>query len=208
MDERIFKLTLITNKQNTPLNEYLAFINICARFGITCVQLREKELSRDELYYFGKKLLALLKPFSIPLIINDDLNLCLALQADGLHLGQTDGDIISARKKLGDKKILGLSCSSYEQICLANILPINYVGVGAIFATKNKKDAQIMGLDKLKTITTFSKKPVIALGGINEHNAYTVIKAGAHGIAGIAMFHNTKDPKNITKNLFNAVNNK
>jgi len=205
MLQKFYKLILVTNKQSNPLDKYLAFIAECAKSGITAVQLREKNLNFNELLAFGKQLKSILKPLEIPLIINDNIELALALDADGIHLGQTDGDIQQARQKLG-KKIIGLTVNSIEQIQAANTLPIEYVGVGAIFPSLNKTDVTtIWGLDELAYAATIAKVPVVAIGGINTANAHKVIQAGANGIAAIAAFHETKTPANTIKKLLNQV---
>ena len=100
-----YKLMLVTNKGNRPLQDYLNFIALCAKSGITSVQLREKKLTFNELVEFGKELQAILKPLGTPLIINDHVELALLLDADGVHLGQSDGNIIEARQRLGPDKV-------------------------------------------------------------------------------------------------------
>lgn len=200
--DQYFKLMLVTNKKDKPLNEYLDFIKSCAKSGITSVQLREKNLSYDELREFGKQLKAVLDPLGIPLIVNDHVKLAHELGAASVHLGQTDGDVREARALLGDDKIIGLSVDSIEQLSIAHMLPIDYIGVGAIFPSKTKRDvAVVLGCDGLKQIALASKYPVIAIGGITALNAGEVIQAGAHGIAAIGAFHDGKDPISSTKNL-------
>lgn len=202
MKDQFFKLILVTNKNNTPLNRYLDFIASCAEAGITSVQLREKSLNFDDLCEFGKRLQLTLKPFSIPLIINDSVALAHRLGADGVHLGQADGCVIAARKKLGNNKIIGLTVDSLEQLHAANELPINYVGIGAIFPTNNKSNvANIVGCDDLAKIIGLSRHPVVAIGGINETNVSSVMNAGANGVAAIGAFHDARDPKIAAKNL-------
>jgi thiamine-phosphate pyrophosphorylase len=181
---------LVTNKKDTPLDEYLYFIKICARSGVTAVQLREKNVSFSSLMTFGNKLKKILSPFNIPLIINDDINLAIELDAHGVHLGQSDGDILAARTLLGPDKIIGISADSVETLSITNSLEINYVGVGAIFSTAHKKDVRkIIGLEELTKLSIISKHPMIAIGGIDVSNAASVLKAGAHGIAAIGAFH-------------------
>jgi len=197
---------LVTNKGNLPIDDYLKFIAICASAGITSVQLREKKLSRAALLDFGGKLKAILKPFKIPLIINDNVEVAYQLDAEGVHLGQSDGSALEARQKLGKDKIIGLSISTKEQLQAANTLPIDYVGIGAIFPTRNKANiSTIWGCEGLKKIAPLSVRPVIAIGGINETNILEVIRAGAHGIAAIGAFHDTQEPENTIRNLSNNI---
>lgn len=198
----IDKLTLITRKGNIPVNEYLTFIKNCAQAGVTAVQLREKQLSYASLIEFGKQLQAILKPLQIPLIINDNVDLALELDADGVHLGQSDGCPNTARQRLGSKKIIGLSVDSFENVDEANHLPINYIGVGAIFPTHNKPDVSTFwDIHGLKKIAAVSKHPIIAVGGINEANAESVMQAGANGIAVIGAAHDVPDPAKSLKTI-------
>ncbi len=206
MKTSFFKLMLITHRRNTPLDEYLSFIKICAASGITSVQLREKHLSFPELLDFGKQLQKTLRPFLIPLIINDFPELALVLDADGVHLGQTDGDVRATRRLLGGDKIIGLTVDSLNQLHVANTLPIDYVGVGAIFPTQNKVDvAMTWGSDGLKPLSSLSKHPIIAIGGIIDSNVNDVMQAGAQGIAAIGAFHDASDPASITRTLRNII---
>lgn len=196
----------MTNKSDQPVKHYLNFISICAKAGLSAVQLREKDLSITDLFKFGKSLKGLLDAFQIPLIVNDSLDLCLKLDAGGLHLGQDDGDIVIARAALGSNKLLGLTVNSAHQIELANHLPIDYIGVGSIFPTPNKVQCEtIWGTGGLQQVFLLSKHPIIAIGGINENNAQMIMEAGACGIAAISAFHDAAHPAITTQNLRNIV---
>lgn len=202
-----FKLILVTNKSQSDLQKYLDFIAVCAKSGLTAVQLREKNLNANDLIAFGKRLKTLLHPFNIPLIVNDDLALCLELNADGLHLGQTDGSVITARKYLGHEKTIGLTVNTLAQVELANNLPIDYIGVGAVFPSNNKPDAQtIWGCDSLKQAASIASHPIVAIGGINTSNAALVMKTKVTGIAAIDAFHQSKNPALTTRTLRQIVN--
>jgi len=207
MNHHFSKLTLVTNKGDTLLDEYLVFIKECAQAGITCVQLREKKQSRAGLFTLGKEIKRILAPFNIPLIVNDDPQLALALNADGVHLGQTDGDVLSVRKLLGERKVIGLSINTEEEMKLANALPVDYVGVGTIFPTRNKVNAQrVWGCDALAQIRQNTSKTIIAIGGINESNINTVLHSGADGIAAIGVFHESSNPTLTIKQLLKIMN--
>ena len=196
-----YKLILITNKQDQKLEEYLEFISICANSGITSVQLREKKLPYDKLVEFGKQLKSCLKNFSIPLIINDNIKLAQQLDAEGVHLGQSDGDALEVREILGPNKIIGLTINSLEQLHIANNLPLDYVAISAIFSTNHKSNIErIWGCENLKDAAHLSKHPIIAIGGINEENISKVMTTGANGIAAIGAFHQASNPtKTIIK---------
>ena len=138
MKANFWQLMLVTNRADLPLIPYLQLIEICIKSGITSVQLREKYLSKVALFDFAYTLKQLLDTHNIPLIINDDVDLCSKLDATGVHLGQSDTKISEARAILGADKIIGLSVNSIEQIQRSNSQPINYIGLSAIFPTRNK----------------------------------------------------------------------
>lgn len=202
MKEPFYKLMLVTNRLNTPLANYLQFIEHCATAGITAVQLREKQQPRECLLMFGLELKRILDPRHIPLIINDDVELALELNASGVHLGQTDGDPQHARNVLGPNKIIGVSIDSAEHLIKANELPLDYVGIGAIFNTANKHNVTTFwGTQGLQQLALNSKHPIIGIGGINEENAADVMLAGADGIAVIGALHDAMYPNQIARNL-------
>lgn len=205
-----FKLMLVTNQYNTlqyknNVNHYLHLITQCAHAGITSVQLREKNLDYANLFNLGKALQNILSPLGIPLIINDNVDLALALDADGVHLGQTDGCVLDARQRLGKDKIIGLSIDNLDymkkQIETANSLPIDYIGVGAIFPTQTKQDIKhIWGVKNLKKAAALSKHPIVAIGGIQLSNTREIMQSGAKGVAAISIFHDNTAAE-TTKNL-------
>lgn len=202
MNNAFYKLMLVTNCKTSPVDSYLNFIKQCAQSGITSVQLREKEQKYDYLLAFGRQLASILAPFNIPLIINDNINLALELNAAGVHLGQTDGDPVIARKLLGPDKIIGVSIDSAENLHHANAAPINYVGIGAIFPTMNKQNViTTWGIAGLKELAPQSKHPIIGIGGIHTGNAKEVISSGAAGIAVIDALHHAHDAKLTAQQL-------
>ncbi|MCE2992681.1 MAG: thiamine phosphate synthase [Alphaproteobacteria bacterium] len=196
MKARSHLLTLVTNKGTKSLANYLQFVKNCIDAGITCVQLREKSYSYEELLCFGRQLKNLLDAYNIPLIINDHVSLCTELDAAGIHLGQSDQDPREARVLLGSHKIIGLSIDNLQQAFLANDLPIDYIGVGAIFYTHSKTDIKTFwGLDGLEKVSSITHHPIIAIGGINLENALSIMYSGASGIAAISAFHDTNHPE-------------
>lgn len=208
MHHSFLKLTLVTNTSNSKISDYLAFIQTCAKAGVTAVQLRDKQSSYQDCLSFGKALKALLTPFSIPLIVNDNVELAVELDAEGVHLGQSDGCPIAARRRLGSKKIIGVSVDSIENLLTANQLPINYVGVGAIFPTDNKKNVTtVWGLDGLSKASSLCNKPIVAIGGIHEANAKGVMHSGAQGIAVIGAVHHSDCPARTVRTLRSIIDN-
>ncbi len=201
------QLILVTHKGSSFTSAYLERIALCIKGGVTSVQLREKSLSRAELLHFGRSLKNLLDSNNIPLIVNDHVDLCLQLDAAGVHLGQSDEEPLEARAKLGPQKIIGLSVNTMAQIEEANTLPLDYIGVGAIFHTQNKSDVEtIWGLEGLKKASIMSSHPIVAIGGVTPSNALSVLQAGAKGIAAIGAFHDAVDPYLSTQHFINTIN--
>ena len=178
-------------------NQYLQFIDDCAKAGITHVQLRQKNWSFPDLLAFGQDLKSILSKYQLPLIINDNLKLAAELDAEGIHLGQSDSKVADARDILGPNKIIGLSIESIEELEQANQLnSINYVAASAVFASKTKHNLKkIWGIDGLRQFCTLSKHPVIAIGGINNTNIPSLLTTGINGIAIISAIHEATAPK-------------
>lgn len=152
--------------------------------GITCVQLRMKKSSSQTIIKTASILKEILSHQSIPLIINDSVEIAKWVNADGVHLGQTDLHIYDARQYLGNNKIIGLSIENYSQAQTCKTYPVDYFGVGPIFSTTTKKDAaQAMGVNELNTIIHILTKPIVAIGGINSNNVKTILKTGVAGVA-------------------------
>ncbi|MGR3973712.1 MAG: thiamine phosphate synthase [Candidatus Rhabdochlamydia sp.] len=202
MKNRFPRLTLITHQKDCLQSSYLTFIERAVDAGVSCVQLRAKGLPFQELYSFGKALKNLLDVTDTPLIINDHVDLCLELDAAGVHLGQTDTNPFDARAALGADKIIGLTVDSLLQVEASSQFPIDYLGIGAIFPTISKQDVKtIWGLSALKQALLKTSYPLIAVGGIDATNVRSVLDAGAHGIAAIGAFHQGQDPFFLTRDL-------
>jgi thiamine-phosphate pyrophosphorylase len=197
-----YRLILVTNRGKTPLSEYLDFIKICAESGITAVQLREKNGDREFILEFGHSLKKILDPLQIPLIINDSTDLAVQLQADGVHLGQADGDPFNARTVLSKDQIIGLSIETTAELLQADSLPVDYVAASAVFATSTKQNTKTLwGLEGLVTFVEQSKHPVVAIGGINFSNVHKVMETGVCGIAVIGVLHQARNPGLATRAL-------
>jgi len=173
--------------------------------GVTVVQLREKECSSREFYELGLRIKRILPP-DVPLIINDRLDIAMACGADGLHLGQLDLPAAVARKHLGPEPIIGLSVENFEQLTQAVNLPVDYLAISPVFLTPTKTDTgPAWELDGLEQARQFTDLPLVAIGGINESNAFSVIKAGADGIAVVSAICAATDPKEASKRLRQVV---
>lgn len=164
--------------------------------GVTMVQLREKETTTRNFLAQAQALIGLLRPQGIPLIINDRVDIALAVDADGVHVGQTDMPWRALRKLLGPEKIIGLSIENEEQAREANQMEIDYIGLSPIFSTSTKTDtAPPLGLVGIQKIRAISRHPIVAIGGISLNNASAVIEAGADGIAVVSAIIAAEEPR-------------
>ena len=199
------KLCLVTKTTINTFDVYKKFLLQAVEGGVTLVQLREKFKNPTELKSIALELKSILK---VPLIINDNIEIAKEIDADGVHLGQSDSSPILARELLGPKKIIGLSIETLPQLTIANQLTcINYIAASAVFPSKNKSDCKtIWGLDGLQKITQLSKHPVVAIGGIDQHNIQQIIENGASGAAVIGAIHDQDDPKTAARNLLKKIN--
>lgn len=169
--------------------------------GVTVVQLREKECPSREFYELAIKVKKIIPP-EIPLIINDRMDIALAAQADGLHLGQTDLPVEIARKYLGSEAIIGLSVENKEQLLAALDLPVDYLAISPLFSTPTKTfTIPAWGLEGLAAARKLTNLPLVAIGGINESNAAEVIRAGADGIAVVSAICAASDPQEAARRL-------
>ncbi|MCL9683492.1 thiamine phosphate synthase [Legionella maioricensis] len=209
MSNDFYKLMLVTHRENSSLTEYLDFIKKCISSGVTCVQLREKNGDPAFKLQFAQRLQQLLKPYNVPLIINDDVELALQTNADGVHLGQSDGSPQIARSKLGSNKYIGLSIESENELKQANDLNLNYVAASAVFPTPNKKNLKTLwGLEGVSQLCNLTKHPLIGIGGITQDNLPQLIQAGAQGAAIIGALHQAENPSEMALKLRKIIDNR
>jgi len=176
------------------------------RGGASCVQLREKGASTRAFVEEARRIKELMAPFRVPLIINDRLDVALAVGADGVHVGQDDMPYEIARKLMGPKAIIGLSVETWEDVERAERLDANYLGVSPIFATPTKTDTKgAWGLDGLARIRAFSRHPLVAIGGLNAANAEAVVMAGADGVAVVSAICASPDPLSTSRQLTDII---
>lgn len=152
--------------------------------GVTFVQLREKELGTKKLLQEAKDIKELCKKYHVPFVINDNVDIAIAVDADGVHVGQKDMEAGIVRELIGRDKILGVSAQTVEQAILAEKRGADYLGVGAVFATGSKADADYVSHETLKAICKAVNIPVIAIGGISTDN---IMELAGSGIVGIAV---------------------
>jgi thiamine-phosphate pyrophosphorylase len=169
--------------------------------GATFLQLREKSLDDDIFLAEAKEIQKLCKKYQVPFVINDNVDIALAIDADGVHVGQSDMEALDVRKRLGPDKIIGVSAQNVQQALLAQKHGADYLGVGAVFPTGSKDDAEDVSFETLKAICQAVDIPVIAIGGITKENVSELKGSGICGIAIISAIFAQKDIKAATKEL-------
>jgi thiamine-phosphate pyrophosphorylase len=179
-----YSLYLVTDRTLSRDRSSEEIVSAAVRGGVTCVQLREKHCSTREFIREARSLQPLLHPLKIPLIINDRLDVALAIAADGIHLGQSDMHIRDARRLVGKKMIIGISAENLNDAIVAEQEGADYIGISPVFATDTKTDtAAPLGLEGIRRIRRAVGIPLVGIGGINFSNAREIISAGADGVA-------------------------
>lgn len=199
-------LYLVTDRdliQDRPIEE---IVKEAVEGGVSMVQLREKKCSSLDFYECAMRVKSVLAPYDIPLIINDRVDIALAVDADGLHIGQSDLPYAIARRLLGPNKIIGLSIENMKQAYAANSLDVDYIGLSPVFYTHTKSDiAPALGLDGIKGIAKISKHRMVGIGGINATNAKAIVDSGTEGIAVVSAILCSKEPKKAAMELKKCV---
>lgn len=174
--------------------------------GATVVQVREKSASTPEFIALAKAVKQALAGTRARLIINDNLDVALAVQADGVHIGQSDTPYAEARRILGREAIIGLSVENMEQVAQAQTWDVDYLGVSPVFETPTKTDtAPAWGLDGLRRLRSATSLPLVGIGGIGPGNAADVIRAGADGVAVVSAICAAPDPEAAARRLLAQV---
>ncbi|MCQ2311874.1 MAG: thiamine phosphate synthase [Paludibacteraceae bacterium] len=194
-------LNLVTDGCHTT-EQLLRIVKDAVRGGVTMVQLREKTADTRTFLERAWALKRLLQGTGVPLIINDRVDIALAVDADGVHLGQSDMPVDIARRLLGADKIIGLSVENIEQIDQANTLDIQYIGISPIFATPTKTDTKApFGLEGARQAVKRSKHPTIGIGGINASNIAAVRATGLDGVAVVSAIMSAPNPQRAARDL-------
>lgn len=172
--------------------------------GVTFLQLREKELDEEHFLEEARELQKLCREYQVPFVINDNVDIAAAINADGVHVGQSDMEAGDVRVRLGPDKIIGVTVKTVEQAVLAQERGADYLGVGAVFHTDSKADAKEISFDTLKDICKAVSIPVVAIGGITEENVRELAGSGICGIAVISAIYAQGDIKKAAENLKNV----
>ena len=183
MNREALRLYLVTNRYQDSLENFLEKVETACRSGVTIIQLREKNLTTNQYYQLAKQVKEITDAYQVPLIIDDRLDVCLAVDAAGLHIGDDELPVSVARKVLGPEKILGVTAKTVKRALEAETSGADYLGTGAIFPTTTKENAPITLISTLKTICQTVAIPVVAIGGLTSENIDQLAETGIAGVA-------------------------
>lgn len=203
-----YSLYLVTDRALMSTKTLQECVEEALRGGCTMVQLREKELDAGPFYRLGKSIKTICDRYHVPLIINDRVDVALALQARGVHIGQNDLDCQTTRKLVGPNMLLGVSVTTVGEALKAEAEGADYLGVGAMFATATKEDAQLVSLEELKRIREAVSIPLVVIGGMNEQTIPLCVGMGIQGVAVVSAVvskHDIASSSSELKQLIDSV---
>ena len=187
------RLYAVTDRAWTGRHTLLEQVEAALLGGATCVQLREKELDEEEFLKEAIEMKALCEKYSVPFIINDNVEIAIKCNADGIHVGQSDMEAGNVRELVGDRMIIGVSAQTVEQALAAQEAGADYLGVGAMFNTSTKPDANAASIETLKAICEAVDIPVTAIGGISKKNMMELAGTGVDGVALVSAIFAAED---------------
>lgn len=184
ISKEAMRLYAVTDRMWLGNQSFLDQVEASIKGGVTFVQLREKGISFEEYVTLGKEIKKVTDQYHIPFVINDDVDVAIACEADGVHVGQQDMEAGDVRELIGKERILGVSVQTVEQALLAEEKGADYLGVGAVFSTSTKLDADAVSYETLKAICTAVSIPVVAIGGISKE---TIMRLKGSQVDGVAV---------------------
>lgn len=188
-----YTLYLCTDRGIMTADTIEESVELAVQGGVTVVQLREKECTSREMYEMARRVKEVTDAYEVPLIINDRIDIALAVQADGVHLGQSDVPVEAARNILGSDRIVGATANTVELAEAAWKSGADYLGVGDVFGTSTKADTRPVTLEVLKEIRETVSIPVVAIGGVNAENIHLLKETGVDGVAVISAVLGQRD---------------
>ena len=206
MNRKVLRLYLVTNRYQDSLENFLEKVETACRLGVTIIQLREKNLTTNQYYQLAKQVKEITDAYQVPLIIDDRLDICLAVDAAGLHIGDDELPVSVARKVLGPEKILGVTAKTVKRALEAETSGADYLGTGAIFPTTTKENAPITLISTLKTICQTVAIPVVAIGGLTSENIDQLIGTGIVGVAVVRDLMQAEDIEAKTQAFLTKLN--
>lgn len=202
-----FRLYAVTDHSWSNKENFESHIEQALKSGVTFLQLREKNISDDEYIEIASRIKKLTDKYNVPFVINDNINVALAVNADGVHLGQNDTDVKTARKILGSDRIIGASARTIQQAVNAVENGADYLGTGAVFGTSTKKDAKNITIEQLSQVCHAVNVPVVAIGGVNEKNIPLLKNSGISGVAVVSAIFAQQDIAAAAENLRSLIDN-
>lgn len=196
-----YSVYLVTDRRDKTDEEFLNIIEEAIKGGTTIVQLREKTASTKEFYDLALRVKEITSRYGVPLLINDRIDIALAVDSEGVHIGQDDMPADIAREIIGEDKILGISASTVEEAKKAEKDSADYIGSGAVFPTATKDDADSVSKDELKEIVDSIDIPIVAIGGITVENASTLKDSGIDGFSVVSAIMSADDPRDASIKL-------
>ena len=182
-DKKSMRLYAVTDRSWVGNDSLYGQIESALKGGITCVQLREKDLDEVAFLQEAKEISALCKAYGVPFFVNDNVEVAIGSHADGIHVGQEDMDALQVRKRVGENMMIGVSVHTVEEALEAVNKGADCLGVGAMFATSTKPDAEVVSMETLREICSAVSVPVVAIGGIGKHNINQLAGTGVDGVA-------------------------
>lgn len=207
LDKKYMQLYAVTDRAWTGNKTLYEQIKEALENGVTCVQLREKNLDEASFIEEAKKISVLCRQYNTPFIVNDNVNVAIASNADGIHIGQEDMGLKDVRKIVGENMIIGISAHTVEEAKFAQENGADYIGIGAVFETSTKNDVDVIPYEKVKSICDAVDIPKVAIGGINAENILKLKGSGIDGVAVVSAIFGEKDIGKATKELYTLLNN-
>ena len=200
-DKRHMLLYAVTDRAWTGKQTLYEQVEAALKGGVTCVQLREKELDETAFLQEAKELCALCRRYGVPFLVNDNVEIAIACGADGIHVGQEDLAAGEVRHQVGDDMILGVSVHTVEEACQAVRDGADYLGLGAVFPTSTKTDVEQMSNETLRAICDAVDVPIVAIGGINRGNILRLAGSGVDGVALVSAIFSAEDIEGTCREL-------
>lgn len=200
-DKKMMRLYAVTDRAWTGKMSLYEQVEAALQGGATCVQLREKHLERETFLQEARDLVQLCHRYGVPFIVNDEVDIAVECGADGVHVGQEDMKAADVRAKVGPQMMIGVSAHTVEEALEAVKNGADYLGVGAVFSTSTKTDVSVLSMETLRAVCNAVKVPVVAIGGISEHNLMQLSGSGVDGVAVVSAIFAAEDPKAAAQKL-------
>lgn len=200
-DKRTMTLYAVTDRAWVGKQSLYMQVESALKGGATCIQLREKDLDEESFLKEAKELALLCRKYNVPFFVNDNVDIAIACNADGVHVGQEDMAALDVRKKVGENMMIGVSVHNAKEAVTAEKNGADCLGVGAMFSTSTKSDASVLTKETLKEICSAVNIPVVAIGGINKNNIMELADTGVDGVALVSAVFSADDIENECRKL-------